>query len=340
MVGRSRAGSMNEPILEVENLTVQFKKKTKLFQSAGDEDKWKRVLDSISFSIKQGETFGIVGETGSGKTTLARTLVGIYRPKEYRIKLNGKQIDFRKREDILLLRKNIGIVFQDPVGSLNPRVTVSEIISEGLPDQQRLTDEQLGKKIKEASELVELPESKLEAYPTELSGGEKQRVSLARTLIGGKKILVLDEPTSSLDVSIQAQILNLLIGLKNELSISYIFITHDLNVIKFMCDRVAVLYYGQILEQGNTHEIFERPRHPYTADLIGANLSFTSSSEFSVAHESGEPSREGCIYQNSCGKRYTACEKSPPIFDLGKSLVKCWLYDYAEKSRAGSPREK
>jgi oligopeptide/dipeptide ABC transporter ATP-binding protein len=331
---------MNEQILEIENLTVRFKRKTKLFQSAGEEDRWKTVLDSISFNIKQGETFGIVGETGSGKTTLARTLVGIYKPKEYKMKLNGKQIDFRKREDILYLRKNIGIVFQDPVGSLNPRVTVSEIISEGIPDQKKLTDRQLEEKIKEASELVELPESKLESYPTELSGGEKQRVSLARTLIGGKKILVLDEPTSSLDVSIQAQILNLLIRLKNELSISYIFITHDLNVIKYMCERVAVLYYGQILEQGNTYEIFERPRHPYTADLIGANLSLTSSNKFSVAHDSGEPSREGCIYQNSCIKRYSVCEKSPPTFDLGKSLVKCWLYDYAETNRVKSDEER
>ncbi|MCL4333171.1 MAG: ATP-binding cassette domain-containing protein [Candidatus Thermoplasmatota archaeon] len=320
---------MNEPILEVENLTVQFKRKTKLFKAGREQERWKKVLDSISFNIKQGETFGIVGETGSGKTTLARTLVGIYRPRECRIRLNGKHLDLNKKEDVLLLRKNIGIVFQDPVGSLNPRVTVSEIISEGIPDQKKLSERQMEAKIMEASELVELPGSKLESFPTELSGGEKQRVSLARTLVGGKKILVLDEPTSSLDVSIQAQILNLLLRLKNELSISYIFITHDLNVIKHMCERVAVLYYGQILEQGNTYEIFEHPRHPYTADLIGANLSFTSNDGFSAARESGEPSREGCIYQNSCSKKFLQCEKPPPTFDLGKTLVKCWLYDYA-----------
>lgn len=325
---------MTEPILEVENLTIQFRVKGKVIGRGGNRGKWKRVLNGVTFSIKEGETFGIVGETGSGKTTLARTLVGIYRPKESYVKLYGKHIDYTKKEDILLLRKTIGIVFQDPVGSLNPRVTVSDIISEGMIAQGKMSDEQKKEKIAEAANLVELPASKLESYPPELSGGEKQRVSLARTLIGGKKILVLDEPTSSLDVSIQAQILNLLTRLKRELSISYIFITHDLNVIKYMTDRVAVLYYGEILEQGSTQEIFENPRHPYTSDLIKANISFSSSSEFSEEKESGEPSREGCIYKNSCSRRFSACEKSPPYFSYGKGEVKCWLYDYMGERQA------
>ena len=317
---------MNETILEVENLTVQFKTKTKMFRPTEDREKWKRVLNSISFSLRQGETFGIVGETGSGKTTLARTLVGIYKPKDCKITLYGKLVDFRKKEGILLLRKNIGIVFQDPVGSLNPRVTVYDIISEGIPVGEKLKEEQKAEKVREVAKLVELPESKLESYPTELSGGEKQRVSLARTIIGGKKILVLDEPTSSLDVSIQAQILNLLIRLKKELSISYIFITHDLNVIKYMCDRVAVLYYGQILEQGNTEEIFEHPRHPYSSDLVAANISFSSTTKFNEVQESGEPSKEGCVYKNSCSKRFASCDNEPPVIDYGKGSVKCWLY--------------
>jgi len=324
---------MNEPILEVENLTVQFKAKTKMFRSTGDREKWKRVLNAISFSLRQGETFGIVGETGSGKTTLARTLVGIYKPKDCKVTLYGKRVDFRKKEGILLLRKTIGIVFQDPVGSLNPRVTVYDIISEGIPVGEKLKEEQKAEKVREAARLVDLPESKLESYPTELSGGEKQRVSLARTIIGGKKILVLDEPTSSLDVSIQAQILNLLIRLKKELSISYIFITHDLNVIKYMCDRVAVLYYGQILEQGNTEEIFEHPRHPYSSDLVAANISFSSTTKFSEVQESGEPTKEGCVYKNSCSKRFASCDNEPPVIDYGKGTVKCWLYSNMRDDR-------
>ncbi|MGC8617400.1 MAG: ABC transporter ATP-binding protein [Thermoplasmata archaeon] len=324
---------MNEPILEVENLSVQFKVKTKMFKGTGEKERWKKVLNSISFNIRQGETFGIVGETGSGKTTLARTLVGIYKPKNSKVTLYGKRVDYKKKEGILLLRKTIGIVFQDPVGSLNPRVTVQDIISEGIPAGEKMTKEEKVEKVREAASLVELPESKLESYPTELSGGEKQRVSLARTIIGGKKILVLDEPTSSLDVSIQAQILNLLIRLKKELSISYIFITHDLNVIKYMCDRVAVLYYGQILEQGSTAEIFEHPRHPYSSDLIGANISFESTNSFSVIQESGEPSKVGCVYKNSCSKRFAACDNEPPVIDYGKGSVKCWLYDNIRKVR-------
>jgi peptide/nickel transport system ATP-binding protein len=321
---------MNDNILEVEHLTVQFKVKTKIFQRARSTEKTKKVLDSISFRIKQGETFGIVGETGSGKTTLARTLVGIYRPKGCKIRINGKDIDFRKREDVLLLRKNIGIVFQDPVGSLNPRLTVYDIILEGLPNAKKLSKQEIKEKITEAANLVELPESKLESYPAELSGGEKQRVSLARTIVGGKEIILLDEPTSSLDVSIQAQILNLLIKLKQELSISYIFITHDLNVIKYMCDRVSVLYYGQILEEGDTFELFEHPRHPYTAELIRANFSFSSTETYSATHESGEPSREGCIYKNSCPSRFSPCDQVPPSFLVNNVSVKCWLYDQAK----------
>lgn len=317
---------MIDAILEIQDLTVQFKLKTKIFKGEEAEKK-KTVLDSVSFSIKQGETFGIMGETGSGKTTLARTLVGIYRPKDCKIRINGKAIDFKKREDILLLRKNIGIVFQDPVGSLNPRLSVSDIISEGLPTVGKLSKNELQAKIREAAALVELPESKLESYPTELSGGEKQRVSLARTIIGGKKILLLDEPTSSLDVSIQAQILDLLIKLKKELSISYIFITHDLNVIKYMCDRVAVLYYGQVLEEGNTYEIFEHPKHPYTVELTRANITLSSIESYSASHESGEPSKDGCIYVNSCSKRFSTCENTPPTFSENSTLVKCWLYE-------------
>lgn len=321
---------MSDPLLEVENLSLQFKVKTKILHGSADQGKFKTVLNSVSFAIKEGETFGIVGETGSGKTTLARTLVGIYKPKSCTIKLQGKEINFKKREDILSLRRSIGIVFQDPVGSLNPRLRVFDIIAEGLPNLQKMRKGEKESKVREAAKLVELQESKLESYPTELSGGEKQRVSLARTLAGGKKIIVLDEPTSSLDVSIQAQILNLLIKLKRELSISYIFITHDLNVIKFMCDRVAVLYYGQLLEEGSTIELFERPSHPYTYDLIHANVTLSSTNLYTTDHESGEPSTEGCVYKNSCPKRFEPCEMNPPVIVRNGVRVKCWLYETQE----------
>lgn len=318
---------MTDPIVDIRNLTVEFKKKQKFLAVGGTEVARKRALNSISFSVKDGETFGIVGETGSGKTTLARTLVGIYKPKDYFLKILGREIDFKKKRDILFLRDHIGIVFQDPVGSLNPKISIYDIILEGLPLGERKSKEEIERRIGEAAAFVDLPVSKLESYPTELSGGEKQRVSLARTIIGDKKILLLDEPTSSLDVSIQAQILNLLRRLRKELFMTYILITHDLNVIKYMCDRVAVLYYGQILEVGETREIFEHPLHPYTSDLISANVTFSSSMVFSDKAITGEPAAEGCVYKNLCAKRFTKCDGVPAAFSMGPSLVKCWLYE-------------
>lgn len=324
---------MNSSILEVRNLTVQFKKKRKLLETLNLELTRKKALDSVSFNVIQGETFGIVGETGSGKTTLARSMVGVYRPKNCYMKLLGKEIDLKKRTDILFLRKNIGMVFQDPVGSLNPKLRVIEIIAEGIASESKLSKKERKDRISDAVSFVDLPESKLESYPTELSGGEKQRVSLARSIMGEKKLVILDEPTSSLDVSIQAQILNLLTKLKNELSVTYILITHDLNVIKYMCDRVAVLYYGQILEVGPTRELFERPRHPYTSDLVNANVTLSSTSVFSEKIEYGEPSTEGCVYKNSCSRRFAPCDTEPPIVSIDGQLVKCWLYDKKAESK-------
>jgi len=317
----------NEEILKVEKLKIQFLNREKLKFSARKTERWKIVLDEISFSILEGETFGIVGETGSGKSTLARTLVGIYKPKSGKIALMGKEINFRKRDDLLYLRNNVGIVFQDPVGSLNPRLKIREIIREGLAIEEKLSKMEQDKKIDEISDLVGLADSKLDSYPNEISGGEKQRVSLARALVNNKKILILDEPTSSLDVSIQAQILNLLRKLKDELSITYIFITHDFNVIRYMCDRIGVLYYGQILEISSVHDIYENPLHPYSSDLMNANITLETENKFDSQYEIGEPSRSGCIYLNSCVKKFEKCNIPPPEFNVNGRLVKCWLYE-------------
>lgn len=318
---------INNEILRVDGLTVQFLNREKVKFGMMKLNRWKIVLDNISFSILDGETFGIVGETGSGKSTLAKTLVGIYVPKDGKVILKGREINFRKKDDLLYLRRNVGIVFQDPVGSLNPRLTVREIIREGLAIEEKLTRKEQDSRIDEATDLVGLAGSKLDAYPAEISGGEKQRVSLARAIVNKKKLLILDEPTSSLDVSIQAQILNLLRKLKEELSITYIFITHDFNVIKYMCDRIGVLYYGQILEISSVREIYENPLHPYSSDLMNANITIESENKFESQYEVGEPSRSGCIYYNSCLKRFNKCNTSPPIFLVDGRKVKCWLYE-------------
>lgn len=241
----------------------------------------------------------------------------------------GREINVRNKKDLFFLRSHIGIVFQDPVSSLNPKLKIREIIREGINRNPRLNRKEQNDKITEIADLVGLSKNKLESYPSELSGGEKQRASLARAIVSKKEILILDEPTSSLDVSIQAQILNLLRKLKEELNLSYIFITHDLNVIKYMSDNIGILYYGQMIEIGNvTKDIFENPLHPYTSNLINANLTLKSTIDFNSRYdEKGEPSRVGCIYINLCSKKMPVCEKTPPEINLKERVVKCWLYN-------------
>ncbi len=328
IAGGCCAGYMTK-ILEVNNLKVRFQVNTGLFVRAAE--KYKTVIDGVSFSIDQGETFGIVGETGSGKSTIAKTLVGINIPWDGEIIFLGKRLDLTKKPDLIFLRKNIGIVFQDPVGSLNPKLRVYDIIYEGLNLEEKMTKPEKHERIYEVAKQVGLNENKLNSYPGELSGGEKQRVSLARAIISPKKLLILDEPTSSLDVSIQAQILNLLQKIKKELNLTYIFITHDFNVIKYMCDRLGVLYYGRMLEISPVKQAYENPLHPYTQDLMSANISVENTSGFESQYDIGEPSREGCIYKNSCKYRMEICEKDPPVFQREYRYVKCWLLNEAEQ---------
>jgi len=320
---------MGNKILEVKDLEVKFPVRSKLL--ASKEEKFKIVIEKVSFSIMEGETFGVVGETGSGKSTIAKTLVGINYPSSGEIYLMGRKINFNKKSDLIFLRRNVGIIFQDPVGSLNPKLRIFDIILEGLNFEEKYTKEEKRDKVYAVAKKVGLNESKLFSYPSELSGGEKQRVSLARAIISPKKILLLDEPTSSLDVSIQAQILNLLQNLKEELNLTYIFITHDFNVIKYMCDRLGVLYYGRMLEISEVKDAYENPLHPYTKDLMNANITIEGNSGFESETELGEPARNGCIYLNSCRFKMDICNRDPPMIELNSRLVKCWLYDKSQK---------
>src|SRR5579862_2901171 len=256
-------------LVEVENLTVRFRardQRVSFFSQGGQ--KWINAVDRVSFSINSGDTFGLVGETGSGKSTIAKVLVGLYKPTSGKIKLLGKEIDFRKKDDISYLRRNVGIVFQDPVGSLNPRLTARDIIAESLIASKSVNKEEFDSRILDILERVGLRRSALLMYPREISGGEKQRVSLARALVIPKKLLILDEPTSSLDMTIQAQVLNTLRKLKAELDLSFLFITHDINVVRYMSSRVGVLFYGKMVENGPTKEVLSNPQHPYSQELL------------------------------------------------------------------------
>ena len=315
-------------IVEADNLTVTFRAR------GGGSFPFERgshminAVDNVSLRLREGETFGLAGETGSGKSTIARVLVGLYKPRSGFVKILGKGIDYRKKADIAYLRLNVGIVFQDPVGSLNPRLKAREIIREALLASKVFDRKEFDSRIEEIIDRVGLRKSSIEAYPRELSGGEKQRVSLARAIVVPKKLLVLDEPTSSLDVSIQAQVLNTLRKLKSDLELSYLFITHDINVIKYMSNSLGILYYGKLVEVGRTIDVVTNPKHPYTVKLM-ANVPKLQRAERQqeVLSEQG-PAPTGCIYSKVCPQAFGKCVNPPPMFSLSSDrFVACYLYE-------------
>ncbi len=251
-----------EPLLKVNNIIVEFGKGKNKFIAA----------DKVSFEIFKGETFGLVGESGSGKTTIGRAIIGINKTSQGDILFKGKKINI-KRDKITNkeITKGIQMIFQDPMSSLNERAKVEYIVSEGLYNLKNYKSEDERKeKVEKAIKDVGLLPEFLSRFPHEFSGGQRQRIGIARALVMEPELIIADEPISALDVSIQAQILNLLVTLKREKGLTYLFIAHDLSVIRFIADRVAVLYKGEIVEEGETENIFKNPSHPYTRSLIEA----------------------------------------------------------------------
>jgi oligopeptide/dipeptide ABC transporter ATP-binding protein len=311
-------------LVDIKNLTVSFRsrRRTGLFS---DNIPPTKALDDVSISIEEGETFGLTGETGSGKSTLAKVLVGLYKPNSGTVTLNGKSIDYDNKADVSYLRQNIGIVLQDPVRSLNPRLTVEEIIAEPLIAES-IPKRKFDEKIDHIIHLVGITSELLQSHPRELSGGQKQRVSLARALVVPKKLLVLDEPTSSLDVSIQAQVLNTLKSLKSELDLSYLFITHDINVIKYVSHRLGVLFYGKLVEEGDTRTIAAKPKHPYTRSLMSNVLTLRRARLQRTTFSEHRPASTGCRYRIVCPYAFEKCTEVPPTMNLGGAhRVSCFL---------------
>ena len=329
-------------IIQVEGLGVAFR--SRITEEGG---RWRRgavikAVDDVSFSIGEGESFGLTGETGSGKSTIAKTLVGLVKPNTGKVRVLSREVVLRKSRDLAFVRDNVGIVFQDPVKSLNPRLSVREIISEALVAkkiQKAEYDERIGSIMK----LVGLGEGLLTAYPRELSGGQRQRVSLARALVVPKKLLILDEPTSALDVSVQAQVLNTLRRLKAELGLAILFITHDVGVIKYMCSRMGVLFYGKLMEIGTTRQVVAAPAHPYSTNLISNVLTMERSATRDSAVTSPltehHPSPDGCRYRMICDRAFERCGNDPEMYCLPDGrLVRCFLHDGREV-KAGAPAE-
>ena len=258
---------MEETIVKATNLKKYFPIKAGIFGSTKENTK---AVDNVNIEIRKGETFGLVGESGCGKTTLGRVLIHLIPPTAGTLVFMGSDLTKINKTELRKLRPHMQIVFQDPSSSLNPRMTVKTIIGEPLKISKRYKGEALNTKVLELLYTVGLDEQHMYRYPHEFSGGQKQRIGVARALALNPDFIVLDEPTSSLDVSVQAQILNLFKDLQEKFQLTYLFITHDLSVIKYISDRFAVMYVGKIVEYAPTKDLFWEQLHPYTKALLSA----------------------------------------------------------------------
>ncbi len=258
---------MGNEILNVNNIKMFFPIRQGIFKRVSSHV---RAVDGVSFSVKKGETLGIVGESGCGKTTLGRAIMGLYKPTEGNVLFTGMDMTGLNQRALKTMRKNIQMIFQDPYESLNPRHSVQHILEEPFLLHGFSNRTERLKKVEQLMDKVGLPQGALRKFPHEFSGGQRQRIGVARALALNPSLIICDEPVSALDVSIQSQILNLLMDLQEELSLTYVFISHDLTVVRHISDKILVMYLGRIVEEAPADNIYEKPLHPYTKALISA----------------------------------------------------------------------
>ncbi|HON80103.1 MAG TPA: ATP-binding cassette domain-containing protein [Spirochaetota bacterium] len=315
-------------MVQITGLKKYFKtRKSGLFEKPGIV----RAVDDISISIPAGTTLGMVGESGSGKTTAARSILRLIEPDGGRVSIGDTDVTSLPGGELRRFRRNMQIVFQDPYSSLNPRMTVGKIISEPLKIHEDLTKKELRDRVTELLSLVGLQDEHADRYPHEFSGGQRQRVGIARAIALNPKFIILDEPVSALDVSIQGQILNLLMDLQEKLNLTYLFVAHDLAVVEHMSDRIAVMYLGKIVEENTKVGLYTKPLHPYTRNLLKSiPKNEPVKHGFSVLH--GEiPSPEnppaGCHFHPRCQHAMDICkEQYPAMVDENGARVACHLY--------------
>ncbi|MDT0543536.1 MULTISPECIES: ABC transporter ATP-binding protein [Streptomyces] len=307
---RGPAGS--PPLLEVKGITKSF----------GHGRRRLTALDGVDVRLERGETLGLVGESGCGKSTLARVVLGLERPDSGTVRFNGTDPFTLKGKELLAWRRRVQMVFQDPFASLNARMSAADLIGEPWRTHRDIvpTAKDRERRVRELLSLVGLRESDAHRYPNEFSGGQRQRIGIARALALDPDLIVCDEPVSALDLSVQAQVLNVLSELRERLGVSYVFISHDLSVVKHVSDRVTVMYLGKVIEHGRTEDVFDRPLHPYTAALMSAAPTLdvsgrTRDEEIQLRGEIPSPFDipSGCRFRTRCWKSEARCGDHAPL---------------------------
>ncbi len=329
---------MSKPLIETTSLTKHFTAGSG-FISRFFSSNVVHAVDGVSLTIEPGQTLGLVGESGCGKSTLGRTLLRLYEPTSGTIKFDGKDLTTLSQRQLKPFRREMQMVFQDPKSSLNPRMTVGEILRKPVEFHGIATGDDAMDRVHTILEDVGLPSDSVNRYVHEFSGGQQQRIGLARALVLEPKFIVLDEPTSALDVSVQAKILRLIKSLKEKYELTLVFISHDLNVIRHVCDEVAVMYLGEIVEQASVESLFDSPAHPYTNALLDSILlpdpeiigRIENSIEGNIPSPIDPPS--GCRFHTRCPEVMERCRTEAPelvnrtIDDSKERRTACHLYD-------------
>ena len=322
---------MSEPVIRVEHLKKFFPVKGKLFE----KKQYVKAVNDISFSIRRGETLGIVGESGCGKSSLGRTVLKVHQPDSGHIYFNGTDITKLNEKQMHPYRQKMQMIFQDPYASLNPRFTVGETIAEPMEIYQMYDPKERMERVQQLMETVGLKPDHIRRYPHEFSGGQRQRIGIARTLALNPEFIVCDEPFSALDVSIQAQIINLLEKIQDERKISYIVVAHDLNAVRHISHNIGVMYLGHLIEIGPAAEVYQNPKHPYTKALISsipvADPDYTGLGK-RIILEGEVPSPihvpNGCPFSTRCKYCTEKCrEQMPELRTVGEEQVACTLYE-------------
>ena len=329
--GERQAKRQNGVLLEVEDLQKYFPIRRGFFSRVVGHVK---AVDGVSFGVYRGETLGLVGESGCGKTTMARVILRLIQSTGGNVRFDDTPVFALNNKEMRKLRRRMQIIFQDPYGSLNPRLTVGSMISEAIRIHKLVRPEAVKDRVVELLERVGIPSEYMSRYPHEFSGGQRQRVGIARALAVNPDLVIADEPVSALDVSIQAQIINLLKDLQDDLGLTYLFIAHDLGVVEYISDRVAVMYLGKIVELTDSGKLYSQAKHPYTQALLSAIPSLDPSKKSKRILLPGDvpsPSNvpPGCAFHTRCPKVMQVCrEQSPQFREVEEGhCVSCWLYE-------------